>query len=281
MMDPLLHLVRNSISHGIEAPEQRISAGKSSEGTIRLSAATAGDSVMVEVEDDGKGLDVEKITERARSLGIHRGNGVLDSKKLLDIICAPGFTTRDTADLASGRGVGMAAVQSAISELGGLITLETTAGKGTKFRIQLPLTLAIADSLLVTVDRQRFAIPQAGVREVFAVDSSEITVFENNEVVPYRGRVLPILRLSGTFGIKSRPRKRVHVLVIGTEASAVGLAVDKITGQREIVVRAITDPMLRQPGISGATELGDGRPVLILDVHALMRTQRARSGSEN
>ena len=175
----------------------------------------------------------------------------------------------------------MAAVHSTVSELGGLITLHTAQGQGTRFTIQLPLTLAIADSLLVIVERQRFAVPQASIREVMAVDSSAITVFENNEVTPYRGSVLPILRLSKIFGLKAKPRKRMHVLVIGPQTNAIGLAVDRITGQREIVVRAIKDPMLRIPGVSGATELGDGRPVLILDVHALIRTQRGRPAAEN
>jgi two-component system chemotaxis sensor kinase CheA len=175
----------------------------------------------------------------------------------------------------------MAAVQSAISELGGVITLRTAAGKGTKFTIQLPLTLAIADSLLVSVEQQRFAIPQASVREVLAVESSSVTMFENNEVIPYRSGIVPLLRLARIFGLKAKARKRIHVLITGVEPSIVGLAVDKITGQRQVVVRAITDPVLRVPGVSGATELGDGRPVLILDTHALIRAQRGRAASES
>lgn len=280
MMDPLLHLVRNSATHGIEMSDRRLALGKPAEGTIHLSATTAGDTVIVEVEDDGRGIDIEKVTERARSIGMLGRVESLDSKRMLDVICAPGFTTRDTADLGSGRGVGMAAVQSTVTELGGLLSLQTNEGKGTRFTIQLPLTLAIADSLLFTVEGHRYAVPQASVREVLAVDSSSITAFENNEVTPYRGGVLPILRLTRMFGMKSKPRKRIHVLVIGSEPNAIGVAVDRITGQREIVVRAITDPMLRIPGISGATELGDGRPVLILDVHALIRTQRGRVAVE-
>jgi two-component system chemotaxis sensor kinase CheA len=205
----------------------------------------------------------------------------LDSTLLLDVICAPGFTTRDVADLTSGRGVGMAAVQSAVSELGGVMTLNTEPGKGTRFTIQLPLTLAITDSLLVSVERHKFAVPQASVQEVFAVDSSTVTMFENNEVIPYRNGVLPIMRLSQLFAIKSRARKRMHILVIGAGPSAIGLGVDRILGQREIVVRGITDPMLKIPGVSGATEIGDGQPVLIIDVHALMRTQRGRAVTEH
>jgi two-component system, chemotaxis family, sensor kinase CheA len=277
MMDPLLHLVRNSISHGIETPEQRLAAGKPAEGTVRLSAATVGDTVLVEVEDDGQGLDIERVTARARSLGMLGGSEVLDTKRLLEVISAPGFTTRDAADLASGRGVGMADVQSTVRDLGGIMTLQTTRGKGTRFSIQLPLTLAITDALLVTVERQRFAVPQANVREVFAVESSAITPFEGNELVTYRDGVLPILRLSTLFRIKTKPRKRLHVLVIGTGSAAVGIVVDRITGHREVVVRSVADPLLRTPGVSGATELGDGQLVLILDVHELMKTNRTRA----
>jgi two-component system chemotaxis sensor kinase CheA len=281
MMDPLLHLVRNSISHGIELPEQRVAAGKPAEGAIRLSATTAGDTVLVEIQDDGRGIDVEKVGEQARSLGIIRSGEILDSKRLLDVICSPGFTTRSGADLTSGRGVGMAAVMSTVTELGGSINLQTEQGKGTRFAIELPLTLAISDSMLVNVEKQRFAIPQASIREVFAIETAAITVFENNEVVPYRGGVLPILRLARYFGIKTKARKRLHILVVGTGSDAIGLTVDKVAGQREIVVRAITDPLLRIPGVAGATELGDGRPVLILDVHTMMRAQRGRAATEN
>jgi two-component system chemotaxis sensor kinase CheA len=271
-----LHLVRNAISHGVETPEQRIGVGKPPEGKIRLSATAAGDSVLIRIEDDGRGIDVQKVEQRAHALGILTPGEILDSKRLLDVICSPGFTTREAADLASGRGVGMAAVLASVRELGGEISLQTTTGEGTQFAIQLPLTLAIADSLLVTVQRQRFAIPQANIQEVFAAEAASLTVFENNEVLPYRGGALPIIRLANVLGIETTPRKRLHVLVIGTEPSATGLVVDRVNGQREVVVRAITDPMLRIPGITGATELGDGRPVLILDVNTLLRAQRGR-----
>lgn len=280
MMDPLLHLVRNAVSHGIEPPQERIASGKHPEGELSLSAATSGDSVMIHIEDDGRGIDVERVAARARSLGIPGAEENFDSKRLLDVICSPGFTTRDEADLASGRGVGMAAVQSAVAELGGVMTMETTAGTGTRFSIQLPLTLAIADSLLVSVEEQRFAVPQASVREVFAVESEAITVFENNEAITYRDEVLPIVRLANIFNMKNGTRSRVHILVVGAGSNAVGLAVDRVAGQRQIVVRSITDPVLRIPGIVGATELGDGRPVLILDVHTMLRAHRMRAVSE-
>jgi two-component system chemotaxis sensor kinase CheA len=274
MMDPLLHLVRNAISHGLESPAERAAAGKPETGVVRLSARTAGDTVVIEVEDDGRGIDANKIAERARALKQLGEHEVLDSRRLLDIISASGFTTRDEADLASGRGVGMAAVQGAINDLGGSIVLATNPGTGTCFTIRLPLTLLIADSLMVTVNQQRFAVPQTAVQEVLAVESSSIKVFENNEVVPFRGSVLPVLRLARLFGLGEREQKRLHLLVVENGGSPTALAVDRINGLREIVVRTITDPLVRVPGVVGATELGDGRPVLILDPHSLIRTAR-------
>jgi len=192
----------------------------------------------------------------------------------LDIISKPGFTTRDEADHSSGRGVGMAAVQGTISELGGTMSLTTTQGKGTCFTIRMPLTLLIADSLMVTVSRQRFAIPQTAVREVLSVETSSVKTFESNEVVPFRGGVLPLVRLARVFGLHEMNQQRMHVLVVENGGHSTGLAVDRITGQREIVVRTIHDPLVRVPGVVGATELGDGRPVLILDPHSVIRTAR-------
>jgi two-component system chemotaxis sensor kinase CheA len=271
MMDPLLHLVRNAISHGLESSEERLMAGKPETGIVRLSATTAGDTFTLEVEDDGRGIDVNKVVTRAQSLGWVVNDDLLDSKQLLDIISAPGLTTREKADFASGRGVGMAAVQTAVNELGGTMTLTTTQGHGTRFTLNLPLTLLIADSLMVTVGQQRFAIPQTAVREVFAVATSSIKAFDNNEVIPFRNSVLPILRLARLFGFEDTKRSKLHLLVVGGADSPTALAVDRITGQREIVVRTLSDPLLRVPGVVGATELGDGRPVLIVDPHSLIR----------
>jgi two-component system, chemotaxis family, sensor kinase CheA len=271
MMDPLLHLVRNAVSHGLESSEERLMAGKPESGIVRLTATTVGDTFTLEVEDDGRGIDVNKVVTRAQNSGWVLNDELLDSKQLLDIISAPGLTTREEADFASGRGVGMAAVQTAVNELGGTMTLTTTQGRGTRFTLHLPLTLLIADSLMVTVGQQRFAIPQTAIREVFAVESSTIKAFDNNEVIPFRNSVLPILRLARLFGVEDTKRSKLHVLVVAGADSPTALAVDRITGQREIVVRTLSDPLLRVPGVVGATELGDGRPVLIVDPHSLIR----------
>ena len=279
MMDPLLHLVRNAISHGLESTAEREAMGKPAEGTIALRAFTAAEMVVIEVEDDGRGIDPEQIAERARKMGLLADNAKLDSVALLDLICSPGFSTRDEADRASGRGVGMAVVKNTVSGLGGEFTLDSEIGRGTRFTIQLPITLAIAQALIVSAGGQKFAVPQPSVREVLEVEPSSVKAFENNEVIQYRGGVLPIVRLARLFGLDGRPGRAFQVFVIGSGLNAVGIAVDRILGQREIVVRAITDPLIQVAGITGATELGDGLVVLIVDAAALVKQASLSRGA--
>ncbi len=269
MMEPLLHLVRNAVSHGIETVAEREAQGKQTEGLLSLSAMTAGERIVLKIADDGRGIDRDRVLERASARGLDSGNTQLDDAGLLDLISTPGLSTRDEADRASGRGVGMDVVKNAIEELGGHIWLATKLGEGTTFTIELPLTLAIAEALIVSVDGQRFAVPQSAVREVLEVESTSTNVLENNEIISYRGKVLPLLRLARVFEMNHELGDKFHVLVTGEESNAVGLAVDRIIGQREIVVRAIKDPLAQSKGIAGATELGDQRVVLILDISAL------------
>jgi two-component system, chemotaxis family, sensor kinase CheA len=276
MMDPVLHLVRNAVSHGLETVEERLAAGKRPEGTIILSAATAGDIVRIEILDDGKGIDPEAVVARARSAGLPVPQGTPDPATLLSLICAPGFSTRDESDRASGRGVGMSVVQSAVEGLSGSMRLETEQGTGTRFVIELPVTLAITDALIAKVGSETFAVPQASVREVIEVPIATLLQVERNEVMPYRGAALPVVRLSRLFGLPDTTRDRLHLFVVGAGAAALGIAVDRITGQREIVVRAIADSLARVEGISGATDLGDGHVVLILDPAMLARQVRDR-----
>jgi two-component system chemotaxis sensor kinase CheA len=272
MMDPLLHLVRNAVSHGLETVEERVALGKSPEGRITLRAATSGDNVLIEIADDGRGIDAERVAARARERGLISGDVHLDETLLLELICAPGISTRDEADRTSGRGVGMDVVCSTVEELGGTLTLATEKNSGTRFTIELPLTLAIADALIAIAGGQRFAFPQTVVREVIEVEASSVRVLENNEIVSYRGGVLPLVRLARLFGLEETKASAFHVFVIGSGASAVGLAVDRAVGQREVVVRGLNDPLVKVAGVAGATDLGDGRVVLILDVAALKDT---------
>ncbi|MDT7781528.1 MAG: two-component system, chemotaxis family, sensor kinase CheA [Acidobacteriota bacterium] len=269
MMGPLLHLVRNAVSHGLETVEERVAQGKSPEGRLTLRASTAGDNVVIEIADDGRGIDAERVAVRARERGLIAGDVKLDEALLLKLICTPGFSTRDEADRASGRGVGMDVVGRTIEELGGTLALATEKNRGTHFTVELPLTLAIADALIGSVGGQRFALPQTAVREVIEVEASAVRVLENNEIVPYRKGVLPLVRLARLFGLEEKAAPAFHVFVIGSGANALGLVVERIIGQREIVVRGMNDPLVKVRGVAGATDLGDGRVVLILDVAAL------------
>jgi two-component system chemotaxis sensor kinase CheA len=269
MMDPFMHLVRNAVSHGLETVAEREAQGKRSEGLLSLSAMTAGERIVIKIADDGRGINRNLVIARATARGLGHGNSEIDDAALLDLICTPGFSTREEADRESGRGVGMDVVKNAIEELGGRMSLVTKTGEGTTFIIELPLTLAIAEALIVSVNSQRFAVPQAAVREVLEVESASTRMLENNEIISYRGKVLPLLRLARVFEMNYQRRDKFHVLVIGEETNAVGLAVDRILGQREIVVRAIKDPLAQSKGIAGATELGDQKVVLILDIGAL------------
>jgi two-component system chemotaxis sensor kinase CheA len=273
MLDPLLHLVRNAISHGIESPSERESAGKPRTGVVRLRALAEGESAVIEISDDGRGIDSTDIAEKARRRGIHIADD-LDSASLLDILCMPGFSTKVEADKASGRGVGMDVVGKVIDELGGTIVLETEASKGTSFTIRLPLTLAIANALIVSVDGERFAVPQSNVREVISIGAESVTRFENNEIIEYRGEPLPLIRLARVFRLKESEDDPFDAFVVENGKHPVGIAVDRVLGQREIVIRSISDPLGRVSGISGATELGDGRAVLILDVADIARSLR-------
>ncbi len=275
ILDPLLHLVRNAVSHGLETATERIAAGKPAEGRLELAARTTGDSIEIEVADDGRGIDVAQVLTRGRAAGLATANAIDDAAAVLDVICAPGFSTRDAADLASGRGMGMSAVRETVEQMGGTLSLQTTLGSGTRFAMELPLTLSIADALIVSAQGQTFAVPQASVHEIIEVDAALVQAFENNEVVVYRERALPLVRLATFFGLGNNDSQKLSILVVGEGRSAFGIGVDRVAGLQEIVVRPLTDPLVQVRGVGGATELGDGRVVLILDTLHFTRATRA------
>lgn len=268
LKEPLLHLVRNAFSHGVESAKERSAAGKTKEATITLRATSEGESVRIEVRDDGRGMDVSALAQRALSLGLAVPDR-LESSDVLRILCTPGFSTRDVADLASGRGVGMAVVANTVRELGGHLGLETWPGKGSVFTLRLPLTLSIAAAFIVCIGEQCCAVPQDSVNEILQKGQSTVRSIKGTEVIPYRDGLLPLVRLRHIFSMPSDVNATLTILVLRSERGATGLVVDRVKGQREIVVRPLSDPLLRVPGISGATELGDGRPILILDPIAI------------
>jgi two-component system, chemotaxis family, sensor kinase CheA len=264
LKEPILHIVRNAISHGIEPPAERLQSGKPEEATLVLSAAASGQSVVIQIRDDGRGLDARKIMARAASLGISVPDTPTDSD-LLAVISRPGFSTRDAADRASGRGVGMSVVQRVVRDLAGSMSVESEPGKWTRFTLRLPLTLSIAETILVSAAGQMCAVPQAFVEEITQCSAGDVRTIKDAQVMAYRDGVLPLVRLSRMFGHEGSTAVSLPVLVLGSERGLCGLVVDKVHGQREVVVRAMHDPLIQVTGISGATELGDGRPVLILD----------------
>ena len=268
LKDPLLHLVRNAFSHGVESAAEREAASKPEEATIELNASTVGDSVLIRVRDDGKGINPSAIVQQAKKLGLEIPE-IVNNETLLDIICSPGFSTREDVDRASGRGVGMAVVCGTVRELGGTLTMESDEGQGTQFTIRLPLTLAIAETFIVTSAGQTCAVPQSFVREILQTTETDIQLVNGIEVIPYRDGVLPVVRLSGLFRLPTVPKPKSRMLVIESTRGSVGLLTEAVIGQREVVVRALRDPLIQVQGVSGATELGDGKPVLILDGAAL------------
>ena len=276
ILEPLLHLVRNAVSHGIESPEARVKVGKAPEGTLSLGATAAGDRIRIVVEDDGAGIDVGRVMHRARERGLVPPDDALTDELLLDVLCTPGFSTRDEADRTSGRGVGMDVVRSAVQALSGQLSMESVPGRGTAFTIELPLTLMILDALLVDVGGQQIAVPQPSLREIVQVEASSIVTFENNDVVRYRDGVLPIVHLARVFGFPEVAADRCYLLVVGSEAAPMGLRVDRLVGLREIVVHPVADPLVAMPGVAGATDLGRGRVSLILDTVALLRMAEAQ-----
>lgn len=290
MIDPLLHLVRNAVSHGIESISERLQLGKPQQGNIFLRAFTSGEMVVIEIEDDGRGIDTAAVHQKAKSQGLISPNTELDQTTLLEVLCHSGFSTRTSADLTSGRGIGMAVVKNTIFELGGFLAVNSIPHQGTRFTIHLPLTLAIADALIVKVCSQTFAIPQSAVREVLQISPASLTLIENQEIFPYRNVPCPLFRLHNLFNLSPTDNDNLNnlppktnstvasvstdllsVVVLGNNLSSLAIVVDHIVGLREIVVRPLSDPFVQVTGISGATELGDKRVVLILDPAALLQ----------
>ena len=273
LFEPLQHLVRNAVIHGIEPPEEREALGKPRQGRILLAARPEGNRMAIVVADDGRGIDPERVAERAAELGRLSTNEPLSDAEILEIICRPGVSTKKNADLGAGRGVGMDVVRDAVRRMGGVLNMRNTPGKGVAFIMHVPLTLAIIDALLVQIGDERYAVPQTSIEHVIEVDPARIVKSAMGEFLPYGGNALPVLRLDRILDAppaRSR-RARVHALLSGGEDPEAALLVDGILGMREIVVRTLDDPLLRRTCATGAAELGDGSVVLILDIPHLLR----------
>ena len=280
LADPLLHMVRNSVDHGIEMPAARESAGKPVSGTIRLSASHVGGNILVEIADDGAGLRSEVILAKAIERGMVPPGTSLPEKEIYDLIFAPGFSTAATVTDLSGRGVGMDVVKRNITRLRGKIEIESSPGQGTSFKIYLPLTLAIIDGLMVAVGDQRYIIPTLSVRESFRPTPGMIsTVHGRGEMVNVRGSLSPLLRLYQYFEIAPRNTDPCQSMVVVVESAheARCILVDDLLGQQEVVIKSLGDSFKNNRMLSGAAILGDGRVGLILDPRALVQIRESQA----
>ena len=273
LAEPLTHLVRNAVSHGIETPEERIKLGKPAQGTIRLNAYHQGNQVFVEISDDGRGIATDKIRQRAIQLGFVSAEEAarLTDAETLDLIFRPGFSTAERVTEVSGRGVGMDVVQSVLKRLKATIGVETRPGQGTTFRLKLPLTLAIIKALLFWVEQRLYAIPLSAVVEIARANEAAVHQVDNYEVLQLRNQVLPLVRLGRPAPPDGdRKLQKIFVLVITVSERKFGLIVNGLEGEEELVIKALDDHTFDTDMVSGASILGDGRVVLILNLPAVV-----------
>jgi two-component system chemotaxis sensor kinase CheA len=274
--EPLVHMIRNSVDHGIEPPDVRVARGKSSTGTLLLSASQESNQVLLTIVDDGGGIDVDQVRRKAVEKGLVRAEEVLSDHDAVQLIFSEGFSTARTVTDLSGRGVGLDVVLKAIERLNGLVEAESLPGAGTKFTIQLPLTLAIISALMVEVGRETYAVPLGSVVESLKFRPQDITRINGHDTLRIRDRIVPLLHLAHAFGLGTEASQDgAFVVVLGRGDKRLGLVVHRLLGQQEIVIKAL-DPVVSGTGfaVAGATITGDGRVVLILDVAVLFEGRR-------
>ncbi|MBO4438847.1 MAG: chemotaxis protein CheA [Spirochaetaceae bacterium] len=271
LLDPIMHCVRNSLDHGIEHPEDRLEAGKPEEGTVTLKASNEGNMIVIEIIDDGAGIDVEKVRKKAIERGLIHPNKIISDHDAYQLIFEPGFSTADKITNVSGRGVGLDVVKTSIEKLNGTVIVTSEKGLGTKFCIRLPLTMAIIQGLLVRVASEVYSIPIASVIESVRVKKEEISTIDNYEVLNVRNEVISIIRLDRLFGLKNKTESEYNfIVIVGTTDKKIGVMVDALIGEEDVVIKPLRDQFTNSPGIAGASILGDGSVSLIIDVSQLL-----------
>jgi len=271
--EPLLHLIRNAVDHGIESVVDRRRAGKAATGTLTLSARHESNHIVIAVDDDGRGMDPGAIRQAAVSKGLISGHEAdsLAPQEILQLLFLPGFSTSSEVTETSGRGIGLDVVKKIVTSLNGMIDISGRPGHGTRFTIKLPLTLAIITALMVEVGGETFAIPLAGVLESIRIDAAEIHEIGGGQVIKLRDQLLPIRRLDNCFGMqRGAALSQEYVVVVGSGEKRGGLVVDRLLGQQEIVIKALDDYLGELPGISGGTVLGDGSISMIVDIGSIL-----------
>ena len=267
-----MHIIRNAIDHGIESAEERIAAGKPEKGKICLWAVQKGNHVVIEVRDDGHGIDPQQVRRKAVQRGLLAEAVDLTRQEVFDLIFTPGFSTRDEVTDLSGRGVGMDVVKNNISALSGMIEVDSEVGLGTSISITLPITLAIIKALIVRVCGRTYAIPINAVMETFMLEPDAIRTIERREVVELRQSTLPLLRLGEIFDLPEPEgrEKRSFVAVAGLAEKRIGIVVDELLGQQDVVIKSLGNALSFVRGIAGAADLGNQKTILVLDVGGLM-----------
>jgi len=269
-VDPLMHIVRNAIDHGIESEEERENLGKNPEGTIILKAYQRGNHVVVEVQDDGKGIDLEKVMQKALDKGMIDPEQEFTEKEILEFIYLPGFSTAEKVTEVSGRGVGMDIVKSRLAKLGGIVSVESEQGTGTTMSITLPITLAILKALMVRVGSERFGIPLTSINESLKIEPEMLQTIEGRMIVNLRGEMIPVVYIGELMDLDHDEKGGTYCVIVGFNERRVGLLIDEMFGQHEIVIKSLGGYFEGLKGIAGASEVGKHEIVLVLDVEGII-----------
>lgn len=281
LLDPIMHCIRNSVDHGVEDPKVRLAAGKTEEGHVLLKASNEGNLIIIDIKDDGAGIDSEKVRQKAIQKGLIHPDKVLTEAECHQLIFEPGFSTADKISNISGRGVGLDVVKTMIDKLNGTVSVSSEMGRGTTFSIRLPLTLAIIQGLLVRVGREVYSIPIASVIESQRILYTDIKTIDNYEVLNLRNEVISVLRLSKLFGLpESKATEYSNIVILGSKDRKVGVMVDSLIGEEDVVIKPLKDQFTVTPGIAGASILGDGSVSLIIDVSQLLDLSVRQSNVE-
>jgi two-component system chemotaxis sensor kinase CheA len=280
LADPLMHMVRNAVDHGIESAEQRVASGKSKAGTVKLSASQAGGNIYIHIEDDGKGLDPEKLINKAREKGIISAEQNLSDQEAYRLIFAPGFSTAQVVTDVSGRGVGMDVVRKNIESMRGKVDIQSTIGKGSVFVIELPLTLAIMEGIEASIGEEHFIIPSLSVLEFLRPSEDMIlNTLDRGETLQFRGHFLPIIRLTDIYGGSSKLTNPTEAILVIVENSGklFALMVDEVLGKLSVVIKSLGGMFQGLKGVSGCAIMPNGSVGLILDIGALVQLAKMRS----
>jgi two-component system chemotaxis sensor kinase CheA len=286
LADPMIHIIRNAVDHGIESQEDRKRKGKPKSGALLLEAFHEGSNVIIEITDDGQGIDLSRIRQKAieKQLADREHLEKMDQKEIIDMIMLPGFSTADKITHTSGRGVGMDVVKRNIEKINGSLDIETRQDVGTRIRIKIPLTLAIIPAMMIRCGGSHFTVPMSAIQETLRIDPGEIFTVDGSEVMHLHEEPLPLVRLSDLLNIPTPADaagdERLFVIVIRSAAGSTGFIVDQLLGRQEVVIKPLEDYLQENSGFSGATILGDGSISLILDVDELSVMAKEREAEK-